>query len=56
VKEIVLLDNTEGGRRPNFLQHLKQERLTKMYQAQELDITDSDVVGMWLMSEVQEEE
>jgi hypothetical protein len=41
---------------PECLQARKQEQLHAMHQAQELDITDSDVVGMWLSSEIQEED
>ncbi len=41
---------------PEFLPTLEQEQFHAMYRAQELDITDSDIVGMWLSSEVQEEE
>jgi hypothetical protein len=41
---------------PECLQTPKQEKFHAMYQAQELDIADSDVVGMWLTSKVQEEE
>ena len=30
-------------------------RLNAMYEAQELDISDSDILGMWLTSKVEEE-
>jgi hypothetical protein len=41
---------------PECLQTFKQEQCNTMYEAQELDIIDSDVLGMWLSSKVQEED
>jgi hypothetical protein len=40
---------------PECLPTFKQERFNATYEAQELDISDSDILGMWLTSKVQEE-
>jgi hypothetical protein len=39
---------------PECLETSKQEEFQAMYEAQELDISDSDVVGMWLSNKAQE--
>jgi len=44
-----------GWSAPEFLGSPRPEESHAMYEAQELDITDSDVFGMWLSSKIQEE-
>jgi hypothetical protein len=41
---------------PECLQTSKQEHFQEMYEAQELDIPDSDIIGMWLSNKVQDED
>jgi hypothetical protein len=41
---------------PECLETSKQERFPAMYEAQEVDISDSDVVSMWLSSKVEEDD